>query len=145
MPKSFLFSPHPPLWGEGQVPAHYWWGLGWRCQIGITPGSVHSFSVSLTPPWWSSAHPTGGGAPESSTCPFFSRSSVWPSRRSGLPYTQRGFYVAERWPLARRLSLSPPPPSPTPQSWRPGQGTQYLRLPLSFPSPINLSPSRRAS
>lgn len=31
------------------------------------------------------------------------------------------------------------PPTPIPQSWRPGQGRQYLRPPLSFPSPINLS------
>lgn len=83
---SFLLLPPTPtpglLWGKGQVPAHYWQGLGWRCQIGIPPGSVRSFSVSLTPPWWSSAHPAGGGAPESSNS--LAQSSLLRAARSVL-------------------------------------------------------------
>lgn len=129
MPRDFLFSPHPPLWGEGQVLTHYWWGLGWRCQIRITPGSVHSFPVSLTPPWWSSAHPPGGGAPESSHCPLLSQSSIcpipreWDAHREGFMW-QRG----RHWPEGCHYPLAS-------GSRKPGQGTQYLGLPLSFSSP----------
>lgn len=80
-----LLLPHPhhtPLGrraGPGSLLAG---GLGWRCQIGIPPGSVRSFSVSLTPPWWSSAHPAGGDAPESSNSP--AQSSLLPAARSVL-------------------------------------------------------------